>query len=269
MARDNYNERKENREAYYLEQSEKQAEKSTRLSNESRKMVECIPMGQPILVGHHSEAGHRNLLKKSWNKLGQSVEAGKKSDYYADKAEAVRNNNAISSDDPEAVVKLKEKIASLQASQDLMKAANKIIKSKKKTDEQKKEELLKLGLKESHIVELNDTGRKWWGAGFAPFELTNNNANIRRLKKRLEALQAEDREETTEREIYGLKVVDSLEVNRIQIYFDGKPEQEVRNMLKRSGFRWSPRFSCWQAYRSAKYKTESFLKWYKENIYNE
>lgn len=34
--------------------------------------------------------------------------------------------------------------------------------------------------------------------------------------------------------------------NRLQLIFDGKPDEEERNILKRSGFRWSPRFKAWQ-----------------------
>ncbi len=43
-------------------------------------------MGQPILVGHHSERGHRSLLQKSDNAMRKSVELDDKADYYANKA---------------------------------------------------------------------------------------------------------------------------------------------------------------------------------------
>lgn len=34
--------------------------------------------------------------------------------------------------------------------------------------------------------------------------------------------------------------------NRLQLIFDGKPAEEERNILKRNGFLWSPRFKAWQ-----------------------
>ncbi|MBO7714619.1 MAG: hypothetical protein J6S85_13670 [Methanobrevibacter sp.] len=34
--------------------------------------------------------------------------------------------------------------------------------------------------------------------------------------------------------------------NRLQLIFDGKPDEEEINILKRNGFRWSPRFKAWQ-----------------------
>lgn len=42
------------------------------------------------------------------------------------------------------------------------------------------------------------------------------------------------------------KVVENTEIMRLQIIFDGKPEPEVRSILKKNGFRWSPKNSCWQ-----------------------
>lgn len=51
------------------------------------KMTQCIPMGQPILVGHHSERRHRALLKRSDNAMRRGVEAGKKAAYYERRAD--------------------------------------------------------------------------------------------------------------------------------------------------------------------------------------
>ena len=33
---------------------------------------------------------------------------------------------------------------------------------------------------------------------------------------------------------------------RLQLIFDGKPKEEVRNILKKNGFRWSPHYGAWQ-----------------------
>jgi len=70
----------------FKELSHKASNKSTEYYNKSHKMVECIPMGQPILVGHHSEKSHRNLLDKSWNAMGKSVELSNKAGNYESKA---------------------------------------------------------------------------------------------------------------------------------------------------------------------------------------
>ena len=38
----------------------------------------------------------------------------------------------------------------------------------------------------------------------------------------------------------------NTEENRLQLVFDGKPDENVRNILKSNGFRWSGRFKAWQ-----------------------
>lgn len=45
-----------------------------------------IPMGQPILIGHHSEARHRRDLKRIDSSMRKSVEESLKAEYFADKA---------------------------------------------------------------------------------------------------------------------------------------------------------------------------------------
>jgi hypothetical protein len=45
-----------------------------------------IPMGQPILIGHHSEGRHRRDLKRIDTCMQKSIEESKKSEYFSDKA---------------------------------------------------------------------------------------------------------------------------------------------------------------------------------------
>lgn len=56
--------------------------KSNQYWKTSHSITDNIPMGQPILVGHHSEKRHRRDLDKSWNAMGKSVEYSKKADDY-------------------------------------------------------------------------------------------------------------------------------------------------------------------------------------------
>lgn len=69
--------------------------KSTSYFERSHSMTENIPMGQPILMGHHSEAGHRRILEKSWNAMGKSVEESKKAENYSYRAEYWKNKASI------------------------------------------------------------------------------------------------------------------------------------------------------------------------------
>lgn len=100
-------ERQQAKAERYRELAEKAKTQSTEACERSRKMLENIPAGQPILVGHHSEQCHRNLLDKSWNTMGKSVELGEKAEYYNRKAEAAENNDSIYLGDYDAVERLK------------------------------------------------------------------------------------------------------------------------------------------------------------------
>ncbi|UHG94704.1 DUF3560 domain-containing protein [Spirosoma oryzicola] len=55
--------------------------------NRSHNIVKDIPMGQPILVGHHSEKRHRRDLDRSWNALGNAVKLTEKAEQHESKAD--------------------------------------------------------------------------------------------------------------------------------------------------------------------------------------
>jgi hypothetical protein len=62
-------------------------QKSTAFFQQSHDITKHIPLGQPILVGHHSEKRHRRDLDKSWNAMGKSVEFSNKAADHANKAD--------------------------------------------------------------------------------------------------------------------------------------------------------------------------------------
>ena len=244
----NFEEKRENRIERYKELAEKHEANSNNLHEHARKMADFIPFGQPILVGHHSENRDRNFRNRIQNTFEKSFSEHDTATYYKQKAASAANNNAIFSDDPEAVVKLKEKIAGLEKLQEIMKSANKIINRKTGTNEEKIIELAALKIPNpGRLFEPDFCGR----VGFPSYKLTNNNANIRTAKKRLEQLQKQETQETTEKELTnGIRIVDNVEDNRLQIFFPGKPTDEIRENLKSYGFRWSPMVGAWQRHRS-------------------
>ena len=251
----NYEERRQRKIARAKELAQKAEAESEQRYKSAKQIGDCIPFGQPILVGHHSEGRHRRDLNRIDNNMRKSIEADEKAKYYTNKAKNLENNNVISSDDPEAITKLQEKLAGLERNQELMKACNKIIKSKKLSDIEKVEQMQEQGLTEPQAVKMLEPdycGR----IGFASFNLTNNNANMKTVKTRIAILQRRSEQQTTEKEINGIKLVDNVEDNRLQAFFPGKPSEEVRSKLKHSGFRWSPRNGCWQSYRGYHYRRQ-------------
>ena len=83
----------------------------------------------------------------------------------------------------------------------------------------------------------------------------------REAKNRAAAIAAgQERVETTRQD--GVKIVENLEINRLQIFFPGKPSAEMRDKLKRGGFRWAPTEGAWQRQlnNSARYAADYALK---------
>ena len=226
-------------------------QQSEQMHSSAHQLAEIIPFGQPILIGHHSERRDRNYRNRIQRRFEKSFELQKKAEYYENRLQSALSNTAISSDDPEATTLLKEKLAKLEKRQETFRSINKIIKRKKGSREEKTAELTTLlpSWKPESIhklFEVDFCGR----VGIPDYELTNNNANIRRIKQRIEALSKREGQETTESTINGVRVVDNIEENRLQLFFPGKPAVEIRTSLKRAGFRWSPYAQCWQRMRS-------------------
>jgi hypothetical protein len=110
--------------------------------------------------------------------------------------------------------------------------------------------LLDLGISASSEEKLKtpDVLRR---VGFPDYSLKNNNANIRRLKARLESIRKMQTQAAPEDiEVNGIRLVENVELNRVRLFFPGKPPAEVRDKLKSDGFRWSPFNGCWQRHRS-------------------
>ena len=237
-----YEEKKQRRIDYYKEQAEKADKESKLLSQESSKMLEVIPMGQPLLVDHYSYKSDKNYRERAWNKMGKSVEASQKAEYYRNKAEAAENNAAISSDDPDAIIKLKEKLQSCQDLQDHMKKAN---------AHYRKHGTMKGfdGISDEKAANLDEAiknGYSWEKAPYPSYRLQNNNAEINRLKKRIASLERQDETGFVGWKFEGGEAVANTEENRLQLLFDEKPNEEQRSKLKHWGFKWSPSNKAWQ-----------------------
>jgi 5-carboxymethyl-2-hydroxymuconate isomerase len=144
---------------------------------------------------------------------------------------------------------MKDNLRKAEEHQELMKAVNKILRSKKLSDEDKAQQVhTDLGLSEQLIHELMHPD--WGKPGFASYQLTNNNANIRRMRERVEAMQAKEDTPTTEIRFDGGTIIDNCEDDRVQIDFDEKPDDAMRAKLKGSGWRWAPSVMMWQRKRT-------------------
>jgi hypothetical protein len=203
----------------------------------ARDMASVIPFGQPILVGHHSERRDRNYRGKIDNTFGKSFALMDKADHYTQKAESV-GTGGISSDDPDAVQKLRAQLESAERVQESMKAANKAIRSNK-TPESQKAALVALGFSEvraAQVLEKDFAGR----VGFASYQLSNNNANIKRIQGRIAELEKLKQRVDVEQVGKGFIYREDTTENRVMFLFEGKPDEATRKLLKGHSFNWSP-----------------------------
>lgn len=151
----------------------------------------------------------------------------------------------------DAVQLLEAKVLKLEANQARMKEVNATIRKHAKAGtEAQVAAIVALGYAErsARNVLVPDMLKR---VGFPDFELKNNSAEIRRLRKRLEGLRVAKASPDTVLDGEHARLEDSPADNRVRLYFAGKPPRETIERLKRSGFRWSPKAGAWSGYRSA------------------
>ncbi len=210
-----------------------------------------IPMGQPILVDHYSARGHINAIKKADKAMERGYEATKRAEEHESKAEGLARQleTTIFSDDENAIEKLEAKIKNLEQLQEEMKTANRIMRNVRTSDEQKAAELKKLGLSDDSIKSLLEPPMfSYQQRGFPAYALTNNNANIRRLKERIEDIKRrQERQQAAADTPNGVKLETFKgqwsETEYCRVTFAEKPDYSIIKDLKANGFYWQA--GCW------------------------
>lgn len=171
---------------------------------------------------------------------------------------------------------LRQRIKQAEADQSRMKEANKVIKDKKLAEKLENfgltvtDALVTLGIPEVEAVKIQNP-QQFGGMGYPSFKLTNNGAEIRRLKKRLEEEQAKAAQaasKTAPAQEYDtategrVSYEEHPDDNRVRMTFGGKPSAATRDLLKRHGFRWSPSNGAWQRFLTGNgvYAAQQVLK---------
>lgn len=155
------------------------------------------------------------------------------------------------------IERLQEKVDTLQCLQDTMKAANKVCRSTKLSEVEKVDELVALGINEQDAVMLLHPTQSWQRAGFESYQLTNNLAKIKATQAAIERHKAMAEAEDNEIKFNGGRVVVCNSDERMRFYFDEIPSVEVRNLMKRNAFKWSPKNGAWQRQLTANCKFDT------------
>lgn len=201
----------------------------------------------------------RNTADNRWKEAQEYYEYFKKKLWKLSHPEA----RPIMAGDDDAVSRLEEKLIKAEQRQEMMKAANKVMKSKKLTDEEKTKQVMEICTISEQLAHKLVTCKEWYGPGFARFELTNNGAKIRNDKKRLERLKRDKEKPVVDIDCGDIRIEEDRAANRVRIFFPDKPEYNVRSELKRHGYRWSPSNGAWQAFinsRSVEYARTYIIK---------
>lgn len=154
----------------------------------------------------------------------------------------MKYNKPISSGDPQALEKLTEKLEQSKELQNTMKVVNAYwrkfgtCKGAPGITDVQAEKL------EKRI----ETGYSWEKQPFTSYELTNNNAEIKRLEKRIQELTYNKEVGFSGWDFEGGYAEANTEMNRLQLYFDEKPDEQRRTVLKSNGFKWAPSQGAWQ-----------------------
>jgi hypothetical protein len=105
------------RQERFATYSDNAARRARQRHQASHDAVKGIPLGQPILVGHHSERAHRAAIKRAQNHATKAVEESRRRDYWSRRAKsALRNANRKAAPGPTArrIKKLKAELRKCQ-----------------------------------------------------------------------------------------------------------------------------------------------------------
>lgn len=184
----------------------------------------------------------------AWDK---NMENFRRADHYLDMLKRA-HTLAVKSDDPEVLDFLRAKLAGLEEAHALMVSANAYYRKNKTLEGFE-------GIPADTMAWITRPGvylpggrngdgspLAFHGKPFPTYELANSNANIKRVKKRIETLEAVKASNPVEEEHIGYTYRENAEAMRVQLVFDGKPDNETRDLLKKNGFKWAPSQGAWQ-----------------------
>lgn len=165
---------------------------------------------------------------------------------WSKKAQAAMRRNLSP---PVVIVPVADQVVALEKQRDLMKALNAEYRKVKG-------DIDAMILPSEKLRETMKVTREsyWLGKDrykpFEGFDLTSINGKIKRLQASVVVEARRESAPVREAMVGDIRIVDNPEADRVQAFFDGKPDAVMRDRLKKNGFRWTPSVGCWQAYRS-------------------
>ena len=193
-------------------------------------------------------ASNESLIQREYEKLkthNQEVEKLKNKLAKIAKntpADQYETGEVVKSVDVNAIAKLQDKIKQLEEKKEYIYRQQKAEKEYKKSKDSSVFE--KYDIKKEDVEEMLDEINRY---GYALYNSPANiNAEIRRIKERITGLEKNQSKGEEEILIEGGKIVKNGATQRLQIFFDGIPDKDVREKLKKHAFKWAPSVKAWQ-----------------------
>lgn len=187
-----YRERKEARLQRRLDWAESRRRKAETRFASAHRIMDGIPLGQPILVGHHSERHARRNAERIDNGIRAGLESQTMAEHHVSVAGGIQHqlDTSIYSDDVDGAQRMRERIATLEAERDRVKAYNATARKAKGTHG----DLTLLTENEKRVLLdcIRFQGYSCKFGQYPAYHLSNLNGNIARNRKRL--VQLEERE---------------------------------------------------------------------------
>ena len=193
-------------------------------------------------------ASNESLIQREYEKLkthNQEVEKLKNKLAKTAKntpADQYETGEVVKSVDVNAIAKLQDKIKQLEEKKEYIYRQQKAEKEYKKSKDSSVFE--KYDIKKEDVEEMLDEINRY---GYALYSSPANiNAEIRRIRERITGLEKNQSKGEEEILIEGGKIVKNGATQRLQIFFDGIPDKDVREKLKKHAFKWAPSVKAWQ-----------------------
>ena len=252
-----YEQKQEEKRQRLFDAADKASERSKAAYNRAQTIAHGIPLGQPILVGHHSEKRHRADLRRIDSGYRKAYAESDRAEELQRKAEGV-GSGGISSDDPDAVQKLAQKIQVMEQRRDTMKRIN---RAHARYLKDPNVDLNEFDQSIQEKIRNYKPAYSWEVHPYPPYSFQNLGGRIRQAKKRVEQLKAQEESRYNAITCNGVTIIEDPSINRLQMLFDGKPDAATLKSLKSHGFHYT-REKAWQRQlnNAARYAASDVMK---------